>query len=179
MKYLLSVLSLSLLAPAVLGQLPAPVPAVAPVQPMVCLAGLDEKGNVRIRSFYSSPAYPITLKVLVEPEPGKKEERMATMTKRFASEHVLTISPEGIDAYRDGELLDAGKLRQMLAREIAVMMVGQKLPPERLKLLKKGPLVLVCPIPMPPLEGGPPVARPTPVPTRPPDGPEALPPPRP
>ena len=44
------------------------------------------------------------------------------------------------------------------------------------KSLKKGTLVLVCPIPLPSLEGGPPVARPT----RPPDpGPEALPPPRP
>src|SRR5207248_11541122 len=77
------------LLPSVLLGLLAGTPAAAQpaLPPRVCLASVDDKGNVRIRSFTGPPVMERTAKVVVDAGGGKREERAVKVGVRFAVEN--------------------------------------------------------------------------------------------
>jgi len=134
------------LLPSVLLGLLAVTPAAGQPSPRVCLASVDDKGNVRIRSFTGLPVMERTAKVAVDAGGGKREERPVKVSVRFAVEHILTISIKGLDGYIDGQPVDENKLRELLAKETPVLVATQKPSAAVQKALKKGALLLISPV---------------------------------
>ncbi len=133
----------------------AVTPALAQA-PRVCLASADDKGNVRIRSFASSSVFEMTVKAPVNVGGGKQEERPVKVGVRFATENILTISIKALDAFIDDQPIDESKLRELLARETPVLVAAQKPSPAVQKVLKKGALLLISPVPPEGVVGPPP-----------------------